>query len=625
MYLKKKNENEEDINIIDIINDETEEKIPVHISNYNGGIKGDNRDWGLSKTYAKGDNNNKSEKNKIKYNNLTYYHNNNDKKFKYQSICEDIKKKLLYEEKKKTNINNNNKEINIDNEKKNYLNSNILTSPDINNMNKIKKLNFDQPFRCIKMSNSNENIKKRRINQIPKLTIDLNNSKNSNNNFLYINLQNKEIFPRKIEKEGNNKFLLNYSYENKKLFNQREGNDSNKGNILFRYNNKINININNNFIHSHSVTNKNHHNKTKMKNEKYNKNGKDNKIISSYTIKRHKNNINLYKFTKLIRHTNFNKDKNNAKININLSDIIFGIKYIKFKHYIENYLDTKSLLVLSSLNKDFYKNFRNIIYNKFYDKIILDSNSKENINQIIKSLLKYSGYKLKNKSKEEIDQIYNSFNYKSIYNEHIIKDLTRTFPNDSTFNKNSLNYYKLFNILTTYSNFNKQIGYAQGLNFISAIGLSLFDTEKEVFVFLDGLLNRFELIKYMGINNNLVKNLKYFSYILNKYASDIIAFFETKLVNHEFFSTNWIITLFSNCMHKESLVIIWCFMIIFGWKFFYCFTVESLKFYKDDILKTEEKELNSKMKYLLNNDKFDKNINLIIKNTFQLMKNCISL
>jgi hypothetical protein len=248
------------------------------------------------------------------------------------------------------------------------------------------------------------------------------------------------------------------------------------------------------------------------------------------------------------------------------------------------------------------------------------------MNKIIKSLLKYSSSKLKNISKAEIGKIYNSFNYKSIYNENILKDLPRTFPNDSTFNKNSLGYYKLYNILTSYSNFNKQIGYTQGLNFISAIGLSLFDSEQEVFVFLDGLINRFELDKFMGINNKyLVQNLKYFSNILNKYVPDIISFFDNKLLNHEFFSTNWILTLFSNCMSKNELIIIWCFMIVFGWKFFYCFTIELLNFYKEDIFQTNENELNFKMKKILNDDKFEGNLNVLIKNTFQLMKNNISL
>ena len=189
-----------------------------------------------------------------------------------------------------------------------------------------------------------------------------------------------------------------------------------------------------------------------------------------------------------------------------------------------------------------------------------------------------------------------------------------------------LKAYKLYNILTSYSNFNKQIGYTQGLNFISAIGLSLFDSEQEVFVFLDGLINRFELDKFMGINNKyLVQNLKYFSNILNKYVPDIISFFDNKLLNHEFFSTNWILTLFSNCMSKNELIIIWCFMIVFGWKFFYCFTIELLNFYKEDIFQTNENELNFKMKKILNDDKFEGNLNVLIKNTFQLMKNNISL
>ena len=130
----------------------------------------------------------------------------------------------------------------------------------------------------------------------------------------------------------------------------------------------------------------------------------------------------------------------------------------------------------------------------------------------------------------------------------------------------------------------------------------------------------------MGISNkNLVKNLEYFSLILNKYVFDIICFFKNKLLNHEFFSTNWILTLFSNCMNKNSLVVVWCFMIIFGWKFFYCFTIETLRFFKNDIIVTQENKLNSKMKNLLNNDKFEKKLNLIIKNTFQLMKSFISL
>ena len=595
-----KHKNDDDTNINDLINDETEEKIPIHISNYNGGIKGNNRDWGLSKTDTKGDY--KSSKIKIKYNEKTHYHKNISNKFKYKTIIENIKKKLLYDEKK------NKKKIERNNDI-NYKKNNIFASPTLYNWDKIKKLNFDKPIKCIKISNSNENMKNKKTNKIPKLIIDLPNKKYKNNIFLYINTSSNEITKRKPEKERFN------SLDKKIYITTATEDNSFKEEINKSNMNKNYHNINSLFYKYTHIVNKN----------KSERNSKNDALVCSYTIKRHKKNKNVYNCTKLIRYSNNKTKKTKNKTKNNLNDMIFEIKNIKFKHYIENYLDNKSLIILSSLNKDFYKNFRYVIYNKYYDKIILDKKSKENIYEVIKSLLKYSS-KLRNKSKEEINQIYNSFKNKSEYNGDILNDLPRTFPKDTSFNKNSPSYYKLFNILTAYSNFNKQIGYAQGLNFIGAIGLSLFDTEQEVFVFLDGLLNRFDLIKYMGISNkNLVKNLEYFSFILNKYVFDIICFFKNKLLNHEFFSTNWILTLFSNCMNKNSLVVVWCFMIIFGWKFFYCFTIETLRFFKDDIIVTQENKLNSKMKNLLNNDKFEKNLNLIIKNTFQLMKSCISL
>ena len=615
-------ESDEDANIKDLINDETEEKLPVHISNYNGGLRG-NRDWGLSKTDIKDDK--LISFGKGKYINSSNFKKNNANNFKFQVLlnnCEDIKKKLLYEGKNKLN---KVKKDNISIELKDINNNKILFSPNTNKENKIKKLNFDQPFKYIKISNSNKNIIVNRKNselnklcKVPRIEIDLTNKENNftlkKTNYMNSNPNTNETTRRNI---GENRKGVN-SIDKSFRYNPTEESSFNKDTIKNRSvsprNNKLDIN--NAFFHSKDILHKYNNN------NQSDRNYKAYKFIFPSTIKR--NNLN----ERLIRYNNniiINLSNNKSKTNLN--DFIFEIGNIKFKHYIENLLDDKSLIILSSLNKNFYKNFRYVIYNKYYNYIILDENNrKEYINKIIKSLLKYSSNKLKNISKAEILKIYNSFNYKSIYNENILKDLPRTFPNDSTFNKNSLGYYKLYNILTSYSNFNKQIGYTQGLNFISAIGLSLFDSEQEVFVFLDGLINRFELDKFMGINNKyLVQNLKYFSNILNKYVPDIISFFDNKLLNHEFFSTNWILTLFSNCMSKNELIIIWCFMIVFGWKFFYCFAIELLNFYKEDIFQTNENELNYKMKKILNDDKFEGNLNVLIKNTFQLMKNNISL
>ena len=620
-------ESDEDANIKDLINDETEEKMPVHISNYNGGLRG-NRDWGLSKTDVKNDK-------LISFGKGIYVNSSNIKKnnvnnFKFQVLlnnCGDIKKKLLYEGKNKLNkVKKENINIKLKNVNNNISNNKILFSSNTNVENKIKKLNFDQPIKYIKISNSNKNIIINRKNselnklcKVPRIEIDLTKKENNftlkKTNYVNSNPNTNETSRRNIgeHRKGINSIDKSFGY------NPTEESSFNKDTIKNRSVSPRNniLDVNNAFFHSKDIINKYNDN-----NNQSDRNYKEYKFIFPSKIKR--NNLN----ERLIRYNNNNIiNLSNNKSKTNLNDFIFEIGNIKFKHYIENLLDDKSLIILSSLNKNFYKNFRYVVYNKYYNYIILDENNrKEYMNKIIKSLLKYSSNKLKNISKAEIGKIYNSFNYKSIYNENILKDLPRTFPNDSTFNKNSLGYYKLYNILTSYSNFNKQIGYTQGLNFISAIGLSLFDSEQEVFVFLDGLINRFELDKFMGINNKyLVQNLKYFSNILNKYVPDIISFFDNKLLNHEFFSTNWILTLFSNCMSKNELIIIWCFMIVFGWKFFYCFAIELLNFYKEDIFQTNENELNYKMKKILNDDKFEGNLNVLIKNTFQLMKNNISL
>ena len=79
----------------------------------------------------------------------------------------------------------------------NYKKNNIFASPTLYNWDKIKKLNFDQPIKCIKISNSNENMKNKKTNKIPKLIIDLPNKKYKNNIFLYINTSSNEITKRK--------------------------------------------------------------------------------------------------------------------------------------------------------------------------------------------------------------------------------------------------------------------------------------------------------------------------------------------------------------------------------------------------------------------------------------------
>ena len=342
---------------------------------------------------------------------------------------------------------------------------------------------------------------------------------------------------------------------------------------------------------------------------------------------------NLYPESKNIKNkiiNNLNIKKNNLSFGNNKNKTIFNDSLMNEKiiKYISNYLDIKSLIKLSSLNKKYYLKFRNYLYEYLQNNSInpnINNNERQNfIMKIIHSIFKYSTIKYKNK--KELKAFYNNYKVKSKYDIDIKKDLTRTFPQDKSFSKDSINSKKLYNILSSYSNYNRYIGYAQGLNFIGAISLSIFKSEEYSFLFLDSLINKFKLDNYIGIDNkNLIIKLTKYSNILNKYVPDIISYLDRQQINHGFFSTRWILTLFSNSMEKKCLITSWAFMIIFGWKFYYSLVIQILIYYKTDIFNTKVNELCFKMKNILSNEKFLLNYNNIIKETFSFMNKNIIL
>ncbi len=247
--------------------------------------------------------------------------------------------------------------------------------------------------------------------------------------------------------------------------------------------------------------------------------------------------------------------------------------------------------------------------------------------KILNNIPKYASKILKSNLKNLKSKYEFYKKNKSVYNDIIKQDIIRTFPEDPSFKVDSINYNKLYDLLTCYSNYNKSIGYAQGLNFLAASSICLFKNEEKVFIFLDGLINRFKLNLLLSINNNknLPKTMKYFSNILNKYCNEFNDYLSSKLLNHEFFSTSWLLTLFSNSMERNKLFICWCFMVIFGWKFFYSFVIQLLLFYKKSLLEINETKLSTEMKELLKRKQFIKDFNVIIKNTLNFMINNIVL
>ena len=616
----------------------------------------------VSGKYNNNNNNNNINKNYDYNNNIIY---NNDEYVNLANAKNSILNKENKNESDKSEINQLNNLFNslkINKEAKINKIINLHTNnSNINNKFKIKKchLNLDKFHISAKRRNFQKKINLSYINNTNR---DLTNSKINNNfkNIYYIGNKtsikhsNSDLIsgeetkdsPENITDIEDDKFNLSIHKINHFFINLNESKEKkvdkscsklgNKNNLIFSHFDldtdenclihKTNISVIN--MNKKSSNGNNFISSNKKNIERFRNLTTERKIPPALFLSPSQKRI-LFKGNSNVKCDIKNMHNNNKKIN--LIDLFLNKRDKKdntIKLCLEKFLDFKSLLQLSSVNRSFYKNVRFFLFKYIYNNSISSHISRNDqkifITKIITSIFKHCSIKIK--SKKDLKNIYSSYKTKSKYDLEITKDLTRTFPKDKSFSKDSQNSQKLKNILTCYSNYNKSIGYAQGLNFIAAIAICMFDNEEIAFIFLDSLINRFELNNYLSIhNNNLIGKLSNFSKYLNKYIPEIISFLDRHEINHGFFSHGWILTLFSNSMKKEYLIHTWAFMIIFGWKFFYSFVIQILLWYKKDIFKANINLLCAKMKNILSDDDFGKNYKNIIKNTFIFMNKYITL
>lgn len=478
-------------------------------------------------------------------------------------------------------------------------NNNLYTKTNINKVHNLKMSqkihlyveNILERIPNVKKKNTNTNTNANVINNILNIKKEENENKNTNyQNSVY----KSDIFFMNKNKKNNSYNFLNESYF-------KNGLNKNKASFInyrmsYQDCNKFNNSTNNKYKKNISGS------------SEYFANEFKNTERASLSISLN----NTYMRTRKGRTNTFQK-------------VLFHISNIKFKHLLVSYLDQKSIVILSSLNKIFHKNFRNIFFNYLSNKL-LSENKDIFINKILRSIFRYSSFEAKNR--KEIRSFYESMKYPNkLYTSIINNDMSRTFPEDPNFKEGKRYYQILFNLLTSYSNYNKNIGYAQGLNFLFGNAIYLFSSEEDIFLFVDGLINFLKLENFLGIDNqkNLPQEINRFSNILQKYIPQIINVFNKKFVKIEIFLTNWLLTIFSCSMSRQNLILCWCFMILFGWKFFYCFVIQILVQYQKLIFDSSEIELCYKMKNILHSDEFNKDINAIITKAIEFMKEHIIL
>ena len=528
-----------------------------------------------------------------KNNNLEYYNNNDmsynkDNKnilnnFIINSSWQQINNNNIDftpKKKKLTDIIQSNIKLNKEKDKeKNSLNNEYLenSATPINH-----KIDFIKKFKNVKENNNNVNKNKK-----------IKNKKNESN-------QNEKEFC-----EMETPILLNTPKLTERIFDA-------KLNLFEKIKNmKTNYNLD---------KNKNKEEMSSENSEIIYEENEDNSISSNKKYKPKKaitNSSNIIK-DKIKKINQSNVKKNNIKYLLFLDEnCLFNIIL---------FLDIEKINILCTMNKRCFKIFKPII-NKIIKSKILNYYSKSPIiymNKIKLSVMSYSPLSKLSPlllHKKFVDLLLEN---NQRYDQEIKKDLTRTLPDNSSFKKGNINYNKLYHLLTVYSLYNQKIGYAQGINFLAANIILLMEKEKEEnsLMFFDGFLKKFEFEKLMGlgVGGILEKYLNQLGSNLNKHCPEIVVFLKNSKLCHEFFSTNWILTLFANSMESEYLFIIWDFLIIFGWKFFMCFIVSVLNLNKKEIIGEEQNNLTFFMKNILRNKKFKENFNNIIDKSFSLME-----
>ena len=625
-----------------------------------------NKDKNVGKNKEKNKNKNIDKQNKTKIlenNNINHSNNKNNNKINHSNNNNNKTSKKNINDKKKSNE----RHIFLSPVQKNISSIIVKIKSSTKKMNKVNYTNYFSQYNTTNSTSNKEN--KKIIFQRKENNKIINNSNNSNNNSKIEKDNNSRIEKDKKKQNVNNNIIINNSPKEKipkldisthinmlsfkddlevnnietdiyKLMNEHKelsptivSEDKTIEKDLYLENNNNNdIKSDKNLVDyfktarkalksmSHSLVDP-----INNKNNIFNDNDLKNKLNEGRQIsnRNKEDDIHNYTIKKVPIFVGVNMFPS-KKIEYNFLNNIFSkqSKDNKIKKYIIEFLDDKSIMNFSCINKILYKNIRKQFYTKIYNKIY---ENKDFIKKINHSLFKIVSIQLK-KNKNQLEILYDSYTTQTSYNEIILNDLYRTFPNDSKFQKNSINYNKLYNILTKYSNYNPIIGYAQGLNFLFANALYLYENEKNAFFYIDGLIKRFKLENYLAEKNSKLTNeIKKFSKILSKYIPDITNYFDKKLVNHEFFSTGWILTLFSNSMNYYNLFICWDFMIIFGWKFFYCFVIQILVYYKSLIFETNENSLSYLMKNLLKEKKFTQDLPKIINNTLDFMQKHIIL
>ena len=171
----------------------------------------------------------------------------------------------------------------------------------------------------------------------------------------------------------------------------------------------------------------------------------------------------------------------------------------------------------------------------------------------------------------------------------IIKDIDRTFPKNTFFlEKYGGGQRQLYKVLLNYSKFNKEVGYVQGMGFITALLLTYMDEERSFFM-LHALMKKRELeTLYLPGFPDLNKKLYVFLNLEKKLIPKVYNTFKKLDLIPFSYASEWFLCLFSRSLKFKSLVRVFDTFILEGYKVIYRIALAFLKSKEKNIIECIE-------------------------------------
>ncbi|SBS96513.1 GTPase-activating protein, putative, partial [Plasmodium malariae] len=201
------------------------------------------------------------------------------------------------------------------------------------------------------------------------------------------------------------------------------------------------------------------------------------------------------------------------------------------------------------------------------------------------------------------------------YESAIKKDINRTYPKHILFKNN---YEKgqqiLFNVLKAYSNYNKDLGYCQGMAFIVATFI-LYMSEEDAFYMLIALLDKYKLNDLFSSEMPLLNEyLHIFDKLLYYTFPKIHNHLQKENVHSSMYASQWFVTLFSYNINILYAVRIWDIFFINNYTFLFKVSLAFFKLQGHIILTESFEDILNRLKVLSKHVELD----MLIKTALEL-------